>query len=166
LARVFSVLGGGLEGALNLPDLSLKNSFSLSACATHAITMNTLMFNRLAVANPKVSFVHTQPGIVDTNILRNMNSILKLGARAIFLLAKPWSMTATESGERHCWEAMADDYKGNGKVYLVGSKGDIIKQPLVVTEAMSNGTSEKVNEHIQKVFKDICETSNGIYDGE
>lgn len=127
--------------------------------------MNSLMFNRLAAANPRLSFVHTQPGLVETNIHRNMNSLLQLGVKAIYLIARPWYMTADESGERHCWEAMADAYKGNGKAFLIGPKGDIVNHPVVLSEAPSNGNSEKVYEHTQKVFKDICQTPEGRYDG-
>jgi hypothetical protein len=164
IARVFSVLGGGLEGNLNTSDLSLKNNFTLSACATHAITMTTLSFNKLSTSNPKVTFIHTQPGGVETNITREFNRVAKIGLNAVMFLLKPWTMTAAESGERHAWDATTNKF-GNGGVLLVGSKGDIAGAPKVVEQYEKDGTMEKVWDHTTKVFKDICEGAEGKYEG-
>jgi hypothetical protein len=164
ISRVFSILGGGLEGNLNLNDLSLKNNFSLGNCANHGITMTTLSFNKLAASNPKTTFVHTQPGGVETNIVRNLNPLIQTALKGALFVMRPWVMTAEESGERHAWAATVDKY-GKGGTVLIGSKGDETTPPKVVQESKGNGTEEKVWEHTLKVFKDIGESPDGKYDG-
>lgn len=165
ISRVFSVLGGGLEATLNKNDLSLKNTFSLSACANHGITMTTLSFNKLAASNPKITFVHTQPGGVQTNITRDMNPIIQAGVKGAMFLMKPWVQTAKESGERHSWAATVDKF-GNGGVVLLGSKGDETVPPKVVQQSKGDGTEDVVWEHTLKVFNKICDSPDGSYDGK
>lgn len=104
-ARVLSVLGAGLETSMNMDDLALKSSYSIRAAANHAITMNTLAFQQLALNNKGVTFIHSQPGGVSgTNLARDlprwMTSLL-IGASSTVL--KPWVMTAKECGERLTW---------------------------------------------------------------
>lgn len=104
-ARVISVLGAGLETSMNMDDLALKSSYSVRACADHAITMNTSALRQLASNNKAVSFIHSQPGGVSgTNLSRNlptwMTSLLN-GAMSTVL--RPWVMTAKECGERLVW---------------------------------------------------------------
>jgi hypothetical protein len=165
ISRVFSILGGGLEGNINLSDLSLKNNFSLGNCGTHAITMTTLSFNKLATTNPKVTFVHTQPGGVETNIAREFNRLVQTAIKGVSMLLRPWVMTAQESGERCAWAATADKF-GEGGVVLLGPKGEETSPPQIVAQAKTDGTEEKVWEHTQKVFTEICDSSNGVYDGK
>jgi hypothetical protein len=161
IARVFSVLGGGEEGKINVSDLSLKHNFSLSACATHAITMNTLSMIKLATANPRVTFVHSQPGGVETNAARDLPGYLKPALKAAMFLARPWTSSAAESGERHAWYVTTDKF-GDGGAYRVDRKNEIIPSSKILDELKSDGTVDKVWDHTEKVYKEISQT--GKYD--
>jgi hypothetical protein len=165
ISRVFSILGGGLEGNINMSDLSLKNNFSLGTCATHAITMTTLSFNKLATSNPKVTFAHVQPGGVETNIAREFNRVVQTALKGLYMVLRPWVMTAQESGERQAWAATTDQF-GKGGVVLLGPKGDVTTPSKIVIQAKTDGTEEKVWEHTEKVFGDICGSADGVYDGK
>jgi len=164
IARVFSVLGAGLEGNLNMTDLSLKNGFTLGSCATHAITMTSLNFDRLAALNPNVHFVQTQPGGVQTNILRDFNRLAQTGAYALSYLMKPWMQTQQESGERHTFAATTERYRAGA--ILLGPKSDQTTPGKAFERLKSDGSQNKVAEHTEKVFKDICESVDGVYNGD
>ena len=76
LTRVVSVLGAGKEGKIFEDDFLLRKHYSLKNCAGQAICMTSLAFNKLASANPAVSFIHTSPGVVrGTNIMTGMDRI-------------------------------------------------------------------------------------------
>lgn len=105
LARVISVLGAGGEGPLILEDLALKTNYSLRNCANHAITMTSLAMNELSQAHPSISFIHTYPGVVKTNLTRDMGTVAHAGAKMLLNLAAPWIVPLKESGERHLYLA-------------------------------------------------------------
>ncbi|KAI4182845.1 MAG: hypothetical protein LQ346_006469 [Caloplaca aetnensis] len=69
--RIVSVLAAGREAKINLSDLELKHKFGVLACANHANTMTSLVFEHLAHQHPTVSFVHVYPGYVKTKIFQS-----------------------------------------------------------------------------------------------
>ena len=67
LSRVVSVLAPGTESAsFNRKDLGLKENFSLSNAANHAVVMTDFCFEEFAKDNPTVSFIHSFPSFVRT----------------------------------------------------------------------------------------------------
>jgi hypothetical protein len=162
-ASVVSALGGGLENTINLNDLDLKTTYGLGAAATHAITMNTLMWERFATQNPSVRFLHTQPGgVYGTDILRGypkvLTSVMNVASATVF---RPWTMHVQESGERHLWDGLAANFP-TGHVLLVGPKGDLSKNEKVLDKMNTNGTDQKVWDHSMEVFKKICD-EDGVF---
>jgi NAD(P)-dependent dehydrogenase (short-subunit alcohol dehydrogenase family) len=171
LSRVVSVYDPfvGKKGGLNFADLSLKTSFSLGACATHASAMQNFALGRFARLYPATSFIHDQPGAVETGLVKNPLW------RAICFLARPFLVDKVESGERHLFEATAsryaprikaegvqdvalgaDDVKGSGYYQLSwnGAASGASKQEV---DMRADGAEEKIWEHTEEVFEKVCE---------
>ncbi|KIK65455.1 hypothetical protein GYMLUDRAFT_354750 [Collybiopsis luxurians FD-317 M1] len=68
-AKVYSVLGAGQGGPVDLNDLGLKTTFSLRNAAHQGITYNDLAMEEFAARYPSVSFAHAFPGLVKTGIM-------------------------------------------------------------------------------------------------
>ena len=171
LSRVVSVYDPfiGKKGGLNFADLSLKNSFSLGACATHASAMQNFALERFARLYPATSFIHEQPGGVETGLAKS------LFWKPLYFLAKPLLVGKVESGERHLFEATAlryapraksegvqdvalgaDDVKGSGYYHLSwnGAASGASKQEVGMR---ADGAGNKIWEHTEEVFKKVCE---------
>lgn len=162
LARVISVLGAGHEGAINLEDFDLKNTYSLSKCATHAQTGNTLAPYALWSSDPlskNVTFIHSAPGGVDTSLSKK-GGVAGWTLKVLFPVVKavmPSQINSIdECGERHLWAATADEF-GEGGVVLLAPKSDVIKSPEVIEKMRKDGTEQKLWEHTTGVFKKIIE---------
>ncbi|KAH8703131.1 hypothetical protein BGW36DRAFT_368864 [Talaromyces proteolyticus] len=176
LARVISVLGPGNEKKLVETDLDLKTNYSLSNAAGHAITMNSLSLIHFAATNPSVSFLHSNPGGVQTNAARELNPILKGITSLLFLLLKPFPTSSigivplSESGERHTYAATtslfspknqnvattgADGEKGSGAYRLGFDTAPIDSKQsssVLVKDYLANGVGKKVWEHTTDIF--------------
>lgn len=109
-SRTLSILGAGHEGTVNFSDLDLSKSYSGQSCANHTIVMNDFFAEELAKRNPGTSFIHSSPGIVMTNIARE----LPLWARVGLTLFKPaislLSTSQEETGERQLFLATSGLY--------------------------------------------------------
>jgi NAD(P)-dependent dehydrogenase (short-subunit alcohol dehydrogenase family) len=171
LSRVVSVYDPfiGKKGGLNFADLSLKNSFSLGACANHASAMQNFALERFARLYPATSFIHEQPGGVETGLAK------KAIWKPIYFLARPWLVERFESGERHLFEATApryapraraegvedvalgaDDVKGSGFYQLSWNGADSGSSKNEVA-MRADGAEKKIWEHTEEVFKKVCE---------
>jgi hypothetical protein len=162
-ASVVSVLGAGMEITINLDDLSLKNNYGLGAVKDHAITMNTLALEHLAMQNPSVRFMHTEPGpVLGTDILRGypkiLNTMLNVAGATVL---RPWVTFAKESGERHLWDGlMATSPTGHAELFE--SNGDRSLKEKNIEKMMADGTGTKVWDHTMEVFKKVCE-EDGVF---
>jgi hypothetical protein len=185
LARAISVLGPGNEGKLIETDLDLKTNYSLSNASTHAITMTSLSIVHLAATNPRVSFLHSNPGGVPTNVARELNPLLKALTSGLFMVLKPLPLSGiglvplTESGERHVYAATspifapgdqmvettgADSENGSGAYRLFYDTAVIeAKKPStrLVKEYLDNGVGKKVWEHTVDMFNKIAGSEDG-----
>jgi NAD(P)-dependent dehydrogenase (short-subunit alcohol dehydrogenase family) len=158
LARIISVLGGGFEGKIDTADLSLRNpgSYSLRAAANHTTSMTTLAFEHLAndPANKGIAFVHSNPGAVDTNIMRDFGTIMQKVRAISSVLLKPtgWVMEFDECGERHVWLGSSDKIASG--MSLTGPKSEKAGDAMF-KRLKSEGLVEKVWEHTEDVFGKI-----------
>lgn len=112
--RVVSVLGGGFEGNINTNDLDLKHGYNIVSCAMHSVTMTSLAMEHLA-ASHRVSFVHTYPGLVGTNIYTNsfpapLAAVYNYG---MWPLMYPFSVNIDESGQRNLFHSTSMRYPAN-----------------------------------------------------
>lgn len=131
IARVISVLGPSTEGKLLENDLDLQHNYSLFNAATHAVTMTSLAMIHLAAANPSVSFIHSAPGGVKTNAMRDFNPLVKGLAFGAFALLTPFYskigiIPIQECGERHVYAATYSGFAPREKkVETMGANGEI-----------------------------------------
>ncbi|KAB8205702.1 hypothetical protein BDV34DRAFT_212832 [Aspergillus parasiticus] len=146
-SRVVSVLGAGGEGRLSLGDLPLKKSYSVRNCAKHATTTNSLTMEVLAHAHPSLSFIHTCPGLVKTDLTRGMGSVTQMGAKVLFSLAYRGTVPIEESGQRHLKAA----------AYLLDYRGVLRHDLTLLLEYRANGTSERVWRHTLDMFTTVCD---------
>jgi NAD(P)-dependent dehydrogenase (short-subunit alcohol dehydrogenase family) len=157
-ARIISVLGAGHEAALDISDLSLRRpgSYSLRAAANHAISMTSLTFDRLAseTANKNITFIHSNPGGVDTNAARSLGPIMQKALTVGMFLLKPIGLVkgVGESGERHLWAATSDGFASG--LALLGPNGDRVPSK-VLEQLRKEGVGEKVWVHTDGVFGKI-----------
>jgi hypothetical protein len=154
LSSVVSVLAAGLEAPINTKDLSLKTTYSLRACANHATTMNSLAVHTLSTDNPGVTFIHSAPGGVQTNLSRGLGKWGQMAVDNTAFLWRRWAVPVQESGERHLWAATSES-TANGGAVLIGSDSSI-KTSALVKKMMEDGTEKAVWDHSNEVFDKIC----------
>ncbi|KAL1963463.1 hypothetical protein VTN77DRAFT_8364 [Rasamsonia byssochlamydoides] len=183
LSRVITVLSTGDEGRLFLDDLSLKSHYSLANAATHAITMSSLAVSELAAAHPRTTFIHAFPGVVQTNLMREFNPLVRGIVSGLSCLMKPWMVPLEESGERHLYAATSPAYPpkasssagaaeksvvaapgADGGAYLLHWDGSTPnKKEKLLREYQSSGVGKRVWEHTLEVFEKICGREGGRY---
>ena len=173
LARVVSVLGPSTEGNLIEDDLDLQKNYTLLNAATHAVTMTSLSMIHLAAANPSISFIHSAPGGVKTNAMRDFNPIVKglaLGALALLspLGSRIGLVPIKESGERHVFASIypgfaplnqnvetvgADGKRGSG-AYRVHYDSAIVKSKQdLIRKYLTEGKEKTVWEHTMGIIE-------------
>ncbi|TVY91062.1 Oxidoreductase, partial [Lachnellula willkommii] len=181
-SRTLSVLSAGHgEGKLDFNDLELKNNYSGTRCATHTITMNSIMVEEFAARDQGTTFAHSYPSVVNTGIARE----LPVWARASLTLFKPlllpFMVSVEETGARQLFIATSGLYppakpagdlasgvpapKGletmNGADGQVGSGGylvnwnDDIARSKILKEYRDKGVGKTVWEHTMGIFERV-----------
>ncbi|MCJ1472917.1 hypothetical protein MMC13_001566 [Lambiella insularis] len=119
--KVISVLAGGKEATtIDLDDLDLKKPKNYSGYYAQLLyaTMNTTTLERLANEHPRVTFIHSYPGWVDTGNMRrgpDPNSITDWLFRFIVgPLISPFSFSDEESGQRYLFQSTSSAFGGRG----------------------------------------------------
>lgn len=119
--RVVSVLAGGLERtAIDLDDIDLKRpgNFGVMKAQTQYANMNTTTLEKLANENPKVTFIHSWPGWVNTGNVRRGAYPGPIMAWFIWLILEPLigllAFSDDESGQRHLFQCTSAAYGGRG----------------------------------------------------
>ncbi|KAJ6537781.1 hypothetical protein B0H19DRAFT_867238, partial [Mycena capillaripes] len=103
-AKVMTVLSAGHGGKIDLEDLGLKKSFSLASAAAAAPTYNDIMINDLATRHPGLSFVHSFPGGVRTNLFKSSETgLLRAANNFLWPLLAPFTYSVEESGEHQLY---------------------------------------------------------------
>jgi NAD(P)-dependent dehydrogenase (short-subunit alcohol dehydrogenase family) len=160
LSRGVSVLAAGKESDIILDDLSLKTNYSGPNALKHAATMNSLMAMHLAELHPGTSFVHMSPGMVKTNMLRNMGIPSWIAAPALLLLT-PFAVNVRESGERHLYASTSIAFppkeKGGDGYYLLNQNDAPVGNTKVLKMLKEEGVAEKVWNHTLEVYKTVCD---------
>ncbi|OWY91644.1 hypothetical protein PHMEG_00039690 [Phytophthora megakarya] len=88
--RVLCVLAAGQANiAPNLEDLALKNSYSMNGVAHATVLYLDLMMQAMSEHAPNATFMHIEPGFVNTNLNENTWWYIRLPMKlASFLLAE------------------------------------------------------------------------------
>lgn len=179
LSRVISVLSAGMENKIFLDDLALKKDYGLRSCLNHAVTMNSFAAEELAAANPRTTFIYSEPGFVRTNLARGLGPVLKVVSEAFMFVAQSCAVPCQESGERHLYEATSNKYsppsiseesavidsngvKGSG-AYLLSWDGAPCGAAQIIGKYRSKDAGKLIWEHTLEVFERVCGNENGKY---
>jgi hypothetical protein len=159
-ARVHSALNAGKEGKIFLDDLPLEKHFSLKNSAAQATTMTTLAFDQLALAHPDITFIHTSPGIVRTNITKGFGPVISSISGAFLILLAPFLTTPVqESGQRHLYAALSKDYlpmnsdNSERHVQRLNSKSEFCGENSELEEYRKSKVGPQIWEHTLQVFR-------------
>ena len=120
--KVISVLAGGMERttSIDLDDLDLKKpgNFGGVKAQTQYLAMNTMALDKLANGNPKVTFIHSWPGMVSTGNVRRGRDPNSITAWVVWLLVEPLlrliGFSDEESGQRHLFQCTSAAFGGRG----------------------------------------------------
>ncbi|KJA16022.1 hypothetical protein HYPSUDRAFT_58495 [Hypholoma sublateritium FD-334 SS-4] len=124
---VMSVLAPAAGGAIDLDDLALKNSFSVTRAALVTPTYNDMMMESFAEQEPRIPFIHASPGVVRTSLAASSPSwALRYSASALLLLARPFSVTGAECGE-YMWNSIYNTAIKPG-AWRTNSRGEDLKK--------------------------------------
>lgn len=179
LSRVVSVLDplvavrAGASGKLDLSDLSLKHTFTLSKCGAHASLMGNFYMEAMAKRHPHTSFIHAYPSGVATGAMRELPGSRVLTTLLMPLLS-PFLVPIEESGERHLFAATSPRFppkdgvqegdvavgsngaKGSGG-YWLNWNGESFPPNKKLEKTRAGDAVEKVVQHTEEVFKRVCD---------
>ncbi|KAJ7649030.1 hypothetical protein DFH06DRAFT_996592 [Mycena polygramma] len=102
-AKVMSVLAAGHGGKIDLEDLGLKKSYTLQNAASGATTYNDIMVNDFAARYPGLTFIHSYPGGVRTNLFKSSDSGMLKAANVLMPLFTPFTYSVEASGEHQLY---------------------------------------------------------------
>lgn len=162
---------------MHIDDMSLKNNYSMLNCLKHATTMNSFAAEELAKANPGTSFIHTYPGVVNTNIAQGFGPVMRTIMSGAMTVFSPFTVGIQESGERHLYAATSNAYppsaktgdsamsgidglKGSG-AYRLNWNGNVVGKDKILKEYRSQGVGKKIWDHTLEVFEKVCGQEGG-----
>ncbi|KAF4451249.1 Dehydrogenase/reductase SDR family member 12 [Fusarium austroafricanum] len=178
--HVTNILAGGQEGPLIEDDLDLSKpgNYGVASAANQSATMLTLMLERFAKENPKVSFVHAFPGLTATPLLSRGSSgitgfilqwIVKpltglfaaspddVGARALFYATNArFTVEETEAQAVPIPEGLSKAARSAGGVFLVDAKSEVADNEKVLVGLREKMAGE-VRAHVDKVFGGVLQ---------
>ncbi|KAG8165177.1 hypothetical protein KVR01_005452 [Diaporthe batatas] len=175
--RVVSVLAAGQEGTIFPDDMALKDpkNYGVASAGGMAASYNTLFMEQLQKRHPRVSFVHTFPGLVRTNLLQteHFGPVFKFFINWVVMptIGRFVFASQDDSGARHLFAATSPMYaaaepaeamavagsngiKGSG-VYTLNENVDPVHNEKVLGPYRENGMREKVFEHTMKEYERI-----------
>ena len=170
---VVTVLAGDGAGPVPQDDLSLKNpaNYSVIKAGGAASTYTTLFLERLHADNPRVSFVHTFPGLVKTNLWwrdEHFSRWTQFFFRWILHpILTPMFYSVDEVGQRTLFAATDERFRphhgsddSSGALQIPGSNGDLgsgvytlndksesVVEKKILPEYRKNGIAEKIVDH-------------------
>jgi hypothetical protein len=136
--RIVSVLSAGQEGILNISDLGLLDAkdFGMFPMMKHNVTLMSLAMCELALQNLKVSFIHTNPGMVSTAVHdRWLNGLTGHWA------ALGWLADARYAANR------------GTNFFLLDEKAEVLPTHATLKGYEEDGSGPKVSEHTLQVIK-------------
>ncbi|KAJ6527074.1 hypothetical protein B0H19DRAFT_881719, partial [Mycena capillaripes] len=121
-AKVYSVLGAGTGGKIDLDDLGLKKRYTALKAAMAAATYTDLMMGKFAADNPSIQFTHAFPGLVRTPMMLPKHWALRPLSPLVTLAAYPFTVSPEVCAEYQL-SALFDAKPGFTRR---GAKGDDI----------------------------------------
>lgn len=149
-ARVASVLSPGARGyKVNLDDLDLKHTYSFLNANYHGFQFNSLAAKRFARLHPDVSYVHSYPGFVRSDIGRELPWFIRPVFTVVVTIA---GISAEESGERHFYLGAAGKQFAKG-AHLVGAKLEDLSEENEAQGLLAEELQDTLWEHTEEMFR-------------
>ena len=165
--RIVSVLSAGQEGTPQASDLGLLNSpdFGVFPTMKHNVTMMSLAMRELALQNSKISFIHTNPGMVSTAVHDRWIdgwtgpwAVLGWLMRLTFVpLMHSLGYTPSEAGEIGFFELSDARFAANTgtNFFRLSEKAEVLSTPAVLKNYEDDGFGKKVLEHTLQVNEKV-----------
>ncbi|KAI8849495.1 hypothetical protein BC829DRAFT_432500 [Chytridium lagenaria] len=107
--RVLNVLSSCIgQMPPDLNDLDLKKTFSMKNCHDATTFYSDLAAESLSLLHPTVSFIHAHPGVVNTNIFRDLHPALRVAAK----LLAPLLTSANDAGDAMTYLLVNETFRG------------------------------------------------------
>ncbi|KAJ7149306.1 hypothetical protein C8R43DRAFT_1068492 [Mycena crocata] len=132
-AKVYSVLGAGTGGKIDMEDLGLKKHYSALKAAMAPATYTDLMMQKFSADNPGIQFTHAFPGLVRTPMMLPKHWTLRPFAPLVSLASYPFTV-APEVCAEYQLSALFDTKPGFTRR---GAKGDDIGYEPASLEAVN-----------------------------
>ncbi|CAN6626914.1 hypothetical protein TRVA0_011S00650 [Trichomonascus vanleenenianus] len=145
-ARVVTVLAAGTEAKVNENDLGLKDTYNMLNVNRHFVTFNSLAVKRFARIYPDIAFVHAHPGLVKTQILRD----LPIWIRVPSMLFMPFATSQEDSAEKFFYMGYGGEEFAKGAHFVKASLDEVTPKEEYTSEQLQ----EKVWQHTEQVFED------------
>ncbi|KAJ3417445.1 hypothetical protein HDV05_003309 [Chytridiales sp. JEL 0842] len=116
--RVLTVLAARMGSPVPKEDLDLKKTFTMKLCHDATTFHSDLMVESFHKLHPSVSFIHAYPGVVNTNLGRN----LPFYFRGPLKLMMSFVMSPADCGEFMTYSLLDSKFKKGW--YLVNEKGE------------------------------------------
>ena len=153
-ARVLTVHGSKQECAIDLDDLELKKTYSLTHSVRMASTYNSIACERFARKYPEISFTHSIPGLVKTQDHQDIPVWKKVWAK---LTHAPAPRSATKLGECQIYIAYTGKEFAKGS-HLVDENLQSIVAGDEVEGNYSEENQEKLWQHTEDMIKRAIES--------
>ena len=173
--RVLSVLCAGVEGPVNLTDLGLQDASNYAAAGfwgaqKQCVTMQSLAMHQLAIQYPSVTYVHTNPGPVSTDVHAKWSESFT-GAWApvawlMRLIMVPLmhliSYTPKQAGETGLFEFTSErlSRQSGNNFFRLDDHAEEIKFDGrdMLQKYQQDGSDQKIWEHTLQVFDSVLRT--------
>lgn len=173
--RVISVFDAGNETKIDSENLDAINKLPAWKAVGPAATMTILAFEELAKENPTISFVHTYPGWVNTNIMDHFFAnvpgiwwgLAQIPRYTIFpVLRRLVFITSDEAGERTLFLATSARYPPAVDHERAASLGGWVERPTGVTVAESTIMHEGKGNGVYRTYwnGNVLKENRVLYD--
>lgn len=167
--RVLSMQSAGHEGTLHTSDLGLQspNVADLGVFPTmkHRVTMMSLVMNEMAGQNPDISFIHTNPGMVSTQVHGRWIDGWT-GVWAILGWFLMWTVvplfhrlgySPEEAGVIGFYELTEAKFAAESgtNFFRLSDKAEVLSTPTILRQYEADGWGGKIQEHILQVSERV-----------
>ena len=170
--QVLSVLCAGMEGPINISDPGLRDEKNYAAAGfwgaqKQGVTMQSLAMRRLAEENPTISFIHTNPGVVGTDVHQKWSTsftgvwtpVAWLIRLAMIPLIHLVAFTPERAGETGLFELMDEKFSSSSgtNFFRLDDCAEVLegKEDDVLSRYGEDNTEEKIWEHTLGVFESV-----------
>eukprot|EP01128_Nolandella_sp_AFSM9_P006931 TRINITY_DN366_c0_g1_i3.p1 TRINITY_DN366_c0_g1~~TRINITY_DN366_c0_g1_i3.p1 ORF type:complete len:151 (-),score=33.95 TRINITY_DN366_c0_g1_i3:102-554(-) len=148
-----SVLGAGTGGSVNYKDLGERKKYSMMRMASTFPLYGDLMVDYYSQTHPNIAFIHTEPGLVDTNLMSTIpdDSFMSYFKKPALWLQSVVGTTAVKSGLIHMNALVSDKFSADKGYHLMKSNG---------------GHTSKVKSHTPKAVAEVIKHTKQVLEIE